>query len=282
MSDERLLTPAMLGIAAGAILVPLNSTMLAVALPSVMTEFSVGPSTVASLVTLYLGAVAVALPASGSLGDRFGHRSTFLVGVVGFGLASLLAATAASFAILALSRVLQAASGALVSTSSTALVRATAPQARRGAAFGLFDGLTSVSAAVGPFVGGVIVGGFGWRSLFTLSVPIALLAAVSVAVIVRGRASPAVGGAGRRIDIPGLALLATFLVALLIAIGAIAVPSLQLAAAVACVPLLAAFLRYELRSPAPAVDPRLFAARPFAAAVAGVAGATVVLHASFV
>ena len=68
------MTGAMLGLASGAILVPLNSTMLAVALPSVMGEFDVGAATVASLVTLYLGAVAIALPASGSLGDRFGHR----------------------------------------------------------------------------------------------------------------------------------------------------------------------------------------------------------------
>ena len=77
------MTGAMLGLASGAILVPLNSTMLAVALPSVMDEFGVGAATVASLVTLYLGAVAIALPASGSLGDRFGHRRLFLVGVGG-------------------------------------------------------------------------------------------------------------------------------------------------------------------------------------------------------
>ena len=118
--DERLLTAPMVGIALGSILSPLNSTMLAVALPSVMDEFSVDPATVASLVTLYLASVALALPASGSIGDRFGHRGSFLVGVTGFGAASLLAATAGSFTVLAASRVLQAVSGALVSTSSTA------------------------------------------------------------------------------------------------------------------------------------------------------------------
>ena len=110
----RLISGAMLGLASGAILVPLNSTMLAVALPSISQEFEVGPATVASLVTLYLGAVAIALPASGSLGDRFGHRRVFLIGVGGFALASALAASATSFEVLALSRVLQAATGALV------------------------------------------------------------------------------------------------------------------------------------------------------------------------
>jgi len=126
-----LLSATMLGIASGAILVPLNSTMLAVALPSVMTTFRVEPNDVASLVTLYLGAVTVALPASGSIGDRFGHRRAFLVGVVAFAGASLVAALAPTFAVLAASRVFQAASGALVSTSSVALIRAIAPASRR-------------------------------------------------------------------------------------------------------------------------------------------------------
>ena len=97
----------------------------------------------------------VALPASGSLGDRFGHRPVFLVGVVGVRRSSsLLAAVAPSFEVLALSRVLQAVSGALVSTTSVALVRAMSPPDRRGAAFGLFDMLVSTSAAIGPFIGG--------------------------------------------------------------------------------------------------------------------------------
>ena len=107
-SRQRLLDGRMLGLASGAILVPLNSTMLAVALPSIMTEFGVDAATVASLVTVYLGAVAIALPASGTLGDRFGHRRVFLVGVVAFAAASMLAAIAPAFSILALSRVLQA------------------------------------------------------------------------------------------------------------------------------------------------------------------------------
>ena len=173
----------MLGLASGAILVPLNSTMLAVALPSVMGEFQVGAATVASLVTLYLGAVAIALPASGSLGDRFGHRRVFLVGVAAFALASALAATAVSFEILALSRVLQAASGALVSTSSVALIRAMAPADRRGSAFGLFDMLVSTSAAIGPLIGGLLVAGLGWRSLFVVAVPVALFAALAVGAL---------------------------------------------------------------------------------------------------
>ena len=271
----------MLGLASGAILVPLNSTMLAVALPSVMAEFEVGAATVASLVTLYLGAVAIALPASGSLGDRFGHRRVFLVGVAAFALASALAATAASFEILALSRVLQAASGALVSTSSVALLRAMAPPDRRGSAFGLFDMLVSTSAAVGPLVGGLLVGGLGWRSLFVVAVPVALLAAFAVGALARpqgveARATP------RPIDLPGLGLLAAFLIALLLGLRGLENGGPEAVAILAAPALLAVFILVELRTDHPAVDPRLFASRSFAAAVVGVFGATVILHGTLV
>lgn len=281
----RLLSPIMLGIASGAILVPLNSTMLAVGLPSVMAAFAVAPDAAATLVTVYLGAVAIAVPISGSVGDRFGHRRAFLVGVAGFGVASLGAALAPAFGLLILARVLQAISGALVSTSSVALVRALAPPARRGAAFGLFDMLVSTSAALGPLVGGLIVGAFDWRAMFLLAAPLAVVAALAVGL----RPDPLVAArergevvARRPIDGPGLALLAALLVALLVALRGGRDGPIALVAAVAVPVLLASFIRFELRTEHPAVDPRLFASRPFAAAVAGVFGATIILHGTLV
>jgi EmrB/QacA subfamily drug resistance transporter len=277
----------MLGVASGAILVPLNSTMLAVALPGVMDDFGLGASTVASLVSLYLGTVAIALPVAGTLGDRYGARRVFLLGVSGFGAASLVAGVATSFGILELSRVLQAISGALVSTSSAALIRETAPAERRGEAFGLFDLLTSTSAAVGPFIGGVIVGALGWRSMFFLAVPIALLSAVLVLFVVRPTPEAELldkPAEPRPLDVPGLLLLALAIAAFLVALRAVGAvdPTLQLAAALAIVPLFLAFLVVEVREAHPAVDPQLFRRPAFAAAVAGVFGSTVVLHGSFI
>ena len=279
--QARLMTGAMLGLASGAILVPLNSTMLAVALPSVMEEFGVGAATVASLVTLYLGAVAIALPASGSLGDRFGHRRVFLVGVGAFALASGLAATAVSFEVLALSRVLQAVSGALVSTSSVALLREMAPPDRRGSAFGLFDMLVSTSAAIGPHVGGLLVAGLGWRWIFIVAVPVALLALVTVGALARPPAVR-VRGAPRPIDLPGLGILAVFLIVLLLGLRELERGGSPLVAVAAAAVLLAVFVLVERRTEHPAVDPHLFASRSFTAAVVGVFGATVILHGTLV
>jgi EmrB/QacA subfamily drug resistance transporter len=281
----RLLSPILFGVASGSILVPLNSTMLAVALPGVMDEFHLGAATVATLVSLYLGAVAIALPVSGSLEDRYGARPTFLAGVLGFGLASVLAAVAGSFLVLQAARVLQAATGALVSTSSAVLVREAAPADRRGEAFGVFDLLTSTSAAVGPFVGGLLVAAFGWRSMFILAVPIAVVAAGLVGLILRPPAgSKASGGprAERRsVDVAGLVLLGLAIAALLVVLRGPDIGPPFLVAAVTIVPLGVAFVLVELRSPRPAVDPHLFRIRAFSAAVAGVFGATVILHGTF-
>jgi EmrB/QacA subfamily drug resistance transporter len=280
----RLLSAALLGVASGAILVPLNSTMLAVALPGVMDDFGLGANQVSSLVTLYLGAVAVALPVGGSIGDRYGHRPAFVAGVLGFALASAIAAIAGSFEILELSRVGQAVSGALISTSSAALVRETAPAERQGEAFGLFDLLVSTSAAVGPFIGGLVVGGFGWRSLFVLAVPLGIVAAGFVGLALRPSPADAAHRGARGaapIDIPGLVLLALTITAFLVALrgddGVVGA-----AAALAILPLAAVFVAVELRRERPAVDPRLFVNRPFAAALAGVFGSTVILHGSFI
>ncbi len=281
--DGRLVNRTMLGIATGATLVPLNSTMLAVALPSIATTFAITPTEVASLVTLYLGAVAVTLPMSGSIGDRFGHRRSFHAGVIGFGLASLVAALAPTFTVLALSRVLQAATGSLVSTSSVALIRDLAPGDRRGATFGPFDMLTSISAALAPLLGGLIVDAFDWRAMFFVAAPIALVAVIGVGFGAGPTREPSADADAprtrRSIDAAGLAVLALLLIALLVALrgGDTAVP-----AAVVALLLLGTFLVIESRTAEPAVDPHLFRSRTFAAAALGVAGATVVLHATLV
>jgi MFS family permease len=281
-----LLSPILFGIASGSILVPLNSTMLAVALPGVMDEFHLGAATVATLVSLYLGAVAIALPVGGALGDRFGPRPTFLAGVLVFGLASLLAAVAGSFVILQAARVGQAASGALVSTSAALLVRETAPAERRGEVFGLFDLLTSTSAAIGPFIGGVLVGAFGWRSMFVLAVPIAVVAAGLVGIVLHpsrmGTEARPVARPRHPVDVLGLTILGLAIAAFLVALRGPEIGPAWTVAMVALVPLVLVFLYVELRSPAPAVDPHLFRVPAFGAAVAGVFGSTVILHGAFI
>jgi len=282
-----MLSGALLGLASGSILVPLNSTMLAVALPSLVSEFAVDAATVATLVTLYLGAVVVVLPASGALGDRFGHRRIFLIGVTGFAASSLVAAFAPAFAILAVARVLQAATGALVSTSAISLVRASAAPGRRGAMFGLFDMLISTSAALGPFIGGLLVFALGWRSLFLLALPVAVVAGVTVGLLPRlresERATTAEGrGPGRPVDLIGLVVLALVLSALLLVLLHGFDTLLGIVSLIALPVLLAVFVLRELRVASPALDLHLFRRPAFGAALLGVLGMTIILHAAFI
>ena len=290
MTDERrnapLLTAALYGLACGVILVPLNSTMLAVALPSLMREFDVNATAVATLVTLYLGAVVVALPASGALGDRYGHRRMFLIGITAFAGGSLLAVLAGQFVLLAAARVVQAAAGALVSTSAISLVRAAAPPHRRGATLGLFDMLIGSSAALGPFAGGLIVSVFDWRALFVLALPVAAIAGAIVGLFPPAPMAQRSGAgdemwAPRPVDVPGLIILALVLSALLIALRGFDT-GVGAAALVLLPMLLVAFVLRERRTPHPAVDLGLFVRPAFAAAVVGVLGATVILHATFI
>ncbi len=270
---------ALLGLASGTVLIPLNSTMLAIALPRIMTEFRVGAGTVSWLVTLYLITVALVMPISGSLGDRFGHRKMFVIGVTAFAVTSFVAAIAWSLPMLVVARVLQAASGASMTPNAASILRAIAPADRRGGSFGLLDMITSSSAAIGPFVGGLLVNSFGWRSMFVVAIPIALTAAIAVgAVVPADRPQPA----RARLDLAGLVLLSAFLLVLLAALSAgrgepWAWPGVGLAGI-----FLALFIWRELQIPFPAVNVRLFRVWPFATAVAGVFGATIVLHATLV
>ncbi len=271
---------ALLGLASGAVLIPLNSTMVAVALPRIMTEFNIGAGTVSWLVTLYLATVALAVPTSGSLGDRFGHRRMFVLGVGAFAATSLLAAIAWSFPILVLARVLQAASGASMTPNAAAILRAIAPEDRRGSSFGLLDMLTSTSAAIGPFLGGLLVSGFGWRSMFVLAVPIALVAATAVTAVVPASRPRAPHRAP--LDLLGLVLLSVALLGLLVTFSAARGTGRVWWGAGASAVVLGSFVWRELHIPQPAVDVRLFRVWPFTTAVAGVLGTTIVLHATLI
>jgi MFS family permease len=266
----------MLGVASGAVLVPLNSTMLAVALPSIMDQFGVDAVTVSSLVTLYLGAVTVALPASGSLGDRFGQRRVFLAGVVAFALSSLLPRSR-RHSPLRWPESSRRSGRAGLDQLGRADPRDVATRAAwRGVRPLRHAGLDECRDRA--VRGGVLVGAFGWRSSFVIAVPVALFAALMVGLVVRpDRVTGCArrGGHGpsrappRPIDIPGLALLAVTLIALLAAIRAAGDGGSGSLAAVAVIPLAFLFVRFELASDHPAVDPRLFTIRPFAAAVLG-------------
>jgi EmrB/QacA subfamily drug resistance transporter len=257
-------------VALGAILAPLNSTMIAVALPRIIDDFDTTVGTAGWLVTSYLLALAVVQPVAGKLGDRHGRRAFILGGLAVFGGASLGAALAPSLALLIAFRVLQAISGAVVFPNGAGLIRELIPAERRGRAFGLVGGCLAVAAGLGPLLGGLLVRVGDWDTIFVVNLPL-----VAVALAVAWKAVPARSGAppspAAAFDWIGAVLLAVVLCGIAaVVIESRHAPGVLVPGILLLLVLALAFVRRELRHPDPVVQPRFFAIRAFAAANAGI------------
>jgi MFS family permease len=159
-------------------LLPLNSTMLAVALPDIASGLGSGVAASTWLVTAYVVAMAVLGPFAGRLGDRHGRRRVVLWGLGSFAAASLAAGLAPSLALLVAARLGQAVAGSLVLPNAVALLRDALPDGRRAAGFGVLGSAVGAAAAIGPAAGGALAGWLGWRAIFLVNLPVVLGAAV--------------------------------------------------------------------------------------------------------
>lgn len=168
ISNERWLVAA---IALITMLAPLNSTMIAIALPSIADYFGVGVSAASILVPSYLLIMALLQPPAGGLGDRLGRRRLMLGSLLIFGLASLAAALAINLAMLIVCRLLQALAGAITFPNGVALLREAIPGERRGRVSGTVGAAASFAAALGPVVSGLLVQWLGWQAVFLTNVP---------------------------------------------------------------------------------------------------------------
>ncbi|MFE6226792.1 MFS transporter [Streptomyces sp. NPDC057854] len=153
----------------------LDSTVVNVALPHIGADLGADLAVLQWTVNAYMLTLAGLILLGGSLGDRYGRRRVFVVGVVWFAVASLLCGLAPNAGVLIAARALQGVGGALLTPGSLALIQASFHPDDRARAVGLWSGFGGVGAAVGPFVGGWLVDGPGWRWVFLLNVPLAAL-----------------------------------------------------------------------------------------------------------
>ena len=266
----------LIAVAFAALLAPLNSTMIAVALPDIVDSFDTSIGTASWLVTSYLLALAVIQPVAGKLGDRHGRRGFVLGGVAVFGLASLGGALAPSLSFLIAFRVLQAVSGAVVFPNGAGLIRDLVPADRRGRAFGIVAGLTALAAGLGPLLGGVLLLAGGWRAIFLVNLPV-----VGVALAIGWRAVPRRPGVvpETAFDWLGAALLAAVLGgSALVVIEGRHAPAALAPGILVLVVLAVVLIAWELRHPDPVFQPRFFAIRPFAAANAGISSSNLAFY----
>ena len=161
-------------------LAPLNSTMLAVALPDLRRDFGVGYAEIAWLVSAYLIAMAVAQPLGGRLGDQLGRARVFRTGLVLFLALSLAAAASPDYLLLIFFRTGQALVGAAVIPNGFAMLRESVPLNRLGRSSGLTGSAISAAAAGGPLLGAALLALGSWRLLFLMNIPLVLAALVAL------------------------------------------------------------------------------------------------------
>ncbi len=159
----------------GSAMALLDSTVVNVALPRIGEDLDSDLAVLQWTVNAYMLALAGLILLGGALGDRFGRRKIFVLGVVWFAIGSLMCGLAPNDIVLIVARALQGIGGALLTPGSLALIQASFHPDDRARAVGLWSGLGGVGAAIGPFVGGWLVDGPGWRWVFLLNVPVALL-----------------------------------------------------------------------------------------------------------
>ncbi|MFD7276717.1 MFS transporter [Streptomyces sp. NPDC059862] len=258
---------------AGAALVALDGTVLTIAQPTLQRDLDASFAQVQWTSTGYLIAVAALLVFAGRLGDRYGHRRLFAVGMVGFGVTSAAIGLASGVGWVIGLRIAQGVFGALLQPATLGMLRATYPPDRLRTPLAVRTGAIGLAAAAGPVVGGALVDSLGWRSVFFVNVVPALV--FGVLALTAGR--PERRTATVRLDPPGALMLAVSLACLVHAL--VALPEARRAAVglIAAAVAGAAFVRHERRTAAPLMPPEVVGSTGVAAALGVLVAASAAL-----
>jgi EmrB/QacA subfamily drug resistance transporter len=249
-------------------MIMLDNTVVNVALPSIQRDLGASISGLEWTINGYTLSFAVLLATGGRLGDIFGRRRMFLIGVVVFALSSATAGLAAGETDLVISRVVQGVGAAMMMPGTLSIITDAFPAHERGKAMGTWAGVSALALAVGPVLGGFLTEHVSWRAIFYLNIPVAVGAVTATLFAVRESRDTTVG---REVDYLGVATLTAALTALILALvegnawgwGSPAIVGLLAGAVLGGF----AFVAVENRVKAPMVEFRFFADRNFLGAV---------------
>src|SRR5213592_2424712 len=245
----------------------IDGTVVNVALPVLQTDLHATASDVQWVVEAYSLFLASLILVGGSLGDHFGRRRIFAIGILLFTVASILCGFAPNVTVLIIMRAIQGIGGALMIPGSLAIISASFDSKQRGRAIGTWSGFTAITSVVGPVLGGVLVQYASWRWVFFINVP---LAAVILGLLFWRVPESRDADASGRLDWWGTQLVTAGLGALvygLIEAGSVGFDnSLVLSSLAVGIFALLAFLLVEARTPAPMVPLTLFRSRTFSGA----------------
>jgi EmrB/QacA subfamily drug resistance transporter len=241
----------------------LDNLVVSVALPTIHRDLGASIQSLEWTVNAYVLAYAVLLLTGAALGDRFGRKRMFVIGLSVFTAASALAGLARSTELLVAARAVQGAGAAILTPLTLTLLAEAFPKERRGMAIGVWSGISGIAVALGPLVGGAVVQGISWHWIFWLNVPIGL----ALAPLAARQLSESRGPYGS-LDLPGLALVlpgAFGVVFGLIRAQALGWTSATvLGSLLAGAALLVGFVSWERRAAEPMLPMELFATRSFA------------------
>lgn len=251
-------------VSAALFMVTLDNLVVTTALPSIRLDLGAGIDSLEWTVNAYTLSFAVLLLTGAALGDRFGRRRMFVVGLGIFTLGSAAAALAPNTTALIAARAFQGSGAAIVVPLTLTLLSEAFPVGRRGAALGIWSGVSGLGVALGPVIGGAIVNGISWHWIFWVNVPVGLV----VAPLALSRLNES-RGRSAAFDVPGVVLASGGLLGVtfgLVRASALGWGNPQILTAIAAgAALLAGFVAWELRATAPMLPMRFFRSRAFSA-----------------
>jgi EmrB/QacA subfamily drug resistance transporter len=247
----------------GLFMVVLDNLVVSVALPSIHRDLGASIQSLEWTVNAYVLSYAVLLLTGAALGDRYGRRRMFMIGIGLFTLSSAAAALAPSIDLLIAARAVQGVGAAIATPLTLTMLADAFPPDRRGMALGIWSGVSGIAVALGPLVGGAVVQAASWQWIFWINVPIGLM----LVPLARARLAESYGPS-RRLDLPGLGLGSAGLFGIvfgLIRSQSLGWTSTQVLASLGAGALLTiAFIVHERRTVAPMLPIGFFARRGFA------------------
>jgi EmrB/QacA subfamily drug resistance transporter len=256
----------LLAMCVGTFMIQLDVTIVNVALPSIQRSLRTTPGGLEWVISAYALALAAFIPVGGALGDRYGRKRIFLIGVTVFALGSIACALSRSDAALIGSRGLQGVGGAAVLALTLSIISETFPAERRAGAIGTWAAISGTGFGLGPVAAGILLSFFAWSSVFWVNIPFAVVGVALTLLAVTESSDPA----ARRLDVPGVATSALGLVG--ITLGLIEASSHPWGSGPVLIPLaigavlLVSFALWERHATHPMVPPTLLGARSFVSA----------------
>lgn len=258
----------------GAFMILLDATIVNVAVPTIQRGMRASDGAIEWIVSGYALAYGLLLIPAGRLGDRFGHKKTYLAGLAGFTAASVLCGTSASTAELVAWRIVQGAMAGILNPPILAIIQETFPPKERGKAFGMYGAVAGLATASGPLAGGLLISwnlhGWDWRPVFLVNLPIGILGLAAALRLV-----PESRGQRASLDLVGVALASVVLVLITYPLTEgqdQGWPPWTFVCLAAALPALGLFIGWERltarRGKAPLVNLELFGSRAFSSGTA--------------